>query len=74
MTDGTIALLVSAVALACQALNLWLGLRLRVGLLETEKKVLDQVEREFVRKGVCDERHDGRPARRRRMAEAEGEG
>ncbi|MBM3745047.1 MAG: hypothetical protein FJW34_04560 [Acidobacteria bacterium] len=65
MNEGAIAVAVSLLALACQALNVWLSLRLRVGLLELEKRVLDQVEREFVRKEVCDERHDGHPARRR---------
>ncbi len=64
MTDGTIAVVVSVLALACQALNVWLSLRLQVGLLETEKRVLDEVERDFVRKEVCAERHDGRPGRR----------
>jgi len=60
MSDGMIAVVVSLVALGCQGVNVWLSLRLRVGLLETEKRVLDQVDREFVRKDVCDERHDGR--------------
>jgi len=60
MSDGLIAVVVSVVALASQGFNVWLSLRLRVALLEMEKRVLDQVDRDFVRQGVCDERHDGR--------------
>jgi hypothetical protein len=38
-------------------------------VLESEKRVLDEVQDKYVRKDVCTERHDGHPARRRRAVE-----
>lgn len=49
-----------------QGLNIWLTLKLKVNLLETERDILGQVAGQFVRIQVCDERHDGHKAPRHR--------
>lgn len=65
MTEGMIAVAVSLVGMICTGVNVWVSLRLKAALLESKAQVLKEVEDRYVRKEVCDERHDGRQPRRR---------
>lgn len=53
MNPELLAAIVAVVALAGQALNALLFLKIRVSQLEGEKRVLDEVDKKYVRKEVC---------------------
>jgi len=53
MSAESVAAIVGVVALIGQACNVFLFLRIRVAQLEGEKRVLDEVEKKYVRKDSC---------------------
>lgn len=50
MKPETLAIVVTVALAAVEALHFVLFLRIRVGQLESEKRVLDEVDRKYVRK------------------------
>ena len=64
MTPSHIAIAVSILALIGQGLNVYLFLRIRVAILESETKTEHWVDEEFVRKETCQAMHHGPAAAR----------
>jgi len=64
MTPSHIAIAVSILALIGQGLNVYLFLRIRVAILESEQKTERWVDAEFVRTKTCEATHAGALAAR----------
>jgi hypothetical protein len=50
---GEIAAVFSIVTAVISAINIWLNLRIRIAMMESEERIMDRVRAEFVSRERC---------------------